>query len=329
MILPALLASAAPAAPGPDGQAPSAPWDVTASPGTGNITLSWKEPLYSNASAVEEYRITYGGSPAFMLNSATTTELAYVLDGLTAGKPCYLKVAARNSAGWGADSEVVSATPYGPPSAPLAFTAFATRTSVLLNWSAPTYAGPGGLVFHLFRNGVLIWSAGTMEYNDTSVLPGGHYSYSVAAQNQAGWGENSTLIDVVVAVPPGIPQDLRITSGEGSVTLEWTPPALTGTARIVGYEVFRKGSSGGFAYLATVAGTNFTDTGLRSGTTYHYKVCAMSSAGLGNLTREVTAAPLATAAERSATLTAVALAVVAAAAVIGVALFLLMRRRAR
>jgi hypothetical protein len=93
---------------------PSAPRNLVASAGIDNVTLSWNEPLYSNASSITGYMISYGTSPDSMLNQITWNQLVYVLDDLSEGQTYYFKVSAQNSAGWGPNSTIVAATPAAP-----------------------------------------------------------------------------------------------------------------------------------------------------------------------------------------------------------------------
>jgi hypothetical protein len=93
---------------------PSTPRDLVASAGIDNVTLSWNEPLYSNASSITGYVISYGTSPDSMLNQITWNQLVYVLDDLSKGQTYYFKVSAQNSAGWGPNSTTVAATPAAP-----------------------------------------------------------------------------------------------------------------------------------------------------------------------------------------------------------------------
>ncbi len=85
--------------------------------------------------------------------------------------------------------------------------------------------------------------------------------------------------------PPGAPTNLRATSsGQTQINLSWSPPANNGGAAITGYriEVSTDGSS--WSNLAANTGSTTTrrsHTGLTAGTTRHYRVSAINSAGTG------------------------------------------------
>ncbi len=102
-------------------------------------------------------------------------------------------MAASNSVGWGGNSSSEDGTPWGPPSIPTGLHAISGNGFVLLNWTIPSYLGPGTISYHLFRNGTLHWSGTSLEFNDTSVVNGIGYSYSVVAENDEGMGVEQQL----------------------------------------------------------------------------------------------------------------------------------------
>ena len=79
---------------------------------------------------------------------------------------------------------------------------------------------------------------------------------------------------------PSAPTGLVATAGNNQITLNWTPPASSGTAPITGYEILRSTTSGDESStpIATgVQGTSYTDFGLTDGVTYYYEVVAVSA----------------------------------------------------
>jgi titin len=75
------------------------------------------------------------------------------------------------------------------------------------------------------------------------------------------------------------------------VALTWTPPASNGGSALTGYEVWRADTAGGETFLATAAGTTYTDFAVSNGTTYYYQVKALNSVGPGPLSNELSATP--------------------------------------
>jgi hypothetical protein len=79
---------------------------------------------------------------------------------------------------------------------------------------------------------------------------------------------------------PSAPTGLVATAGNNQITLNWTPPASSGTAPITGYDILRSTTSGDESStpIATgVQGTSYTDFGLTDGVTYYYEVVAVNA----------------------------------------------------
>jgi predicted alpha-1,2-mannosidase len=85
---------------------------------------------------------------------------------------------------------------------------------------------------------------------------------------------------------PTAPSGVRAFGGYGLVSLNW--PASAGATS---YVVSRSTSSGNESAIATLATTNFTDTGVASGVEYFYTVSAKNSVGTSANSAEVTATP--------------------------------------
>ena len=85
--------------------------------------------------------------------------------------------------------------------------------------------------------------------------------------------------------PPGPPTGLTATvNGETQIDLTWSAPASDGGSAITGYriEVSANGSSWSDLEADTgTTGTSSSHTGLTAGSTRHYRVSAINSAGTG------------------------------------------------
>lgn len=77
----------------------------------------------------------------------------------------------------------------------------------------------------------------------------------------------------------------------GTVQLSWTTPYDGGTP-ITAYDVYRGTSSGAEVLVQTISqGTSYVDSGLTARTTYWYRVAAVTAAGEGARSNEVSATP--------------------------------------
>jgi hypothetical protein len=94
-----------------------------------------------------------------------------------------------------------------------------------------------------------------------------------------------------VVAPPNPPVGVSATAASGQVALAWSA-ASPGGAPLTGYAILRSTTSGAEAQIATAAATasTYTDTTVTNGTTYYYKIAAVTAVGQA-ASSEVTAAP--------------------------------------
>ena len=178
-----------------------------------------------------------------------------------------------------------------PPAAPTGLTAsLVAHDSLTLTWDNPQDGSITG--YRIMRGtdaGSLsaieddTGSAGT-EYTDTTVAAETTYHYAVLALSQDSAGSQSAAISVTTPAAPGPAAPTGLTAsriGHDSVTLAWDDP---GDASITGYRVMRGSDAGSLSAIEDdtgSAGTEYTDTTVAAGTTYHYAVLALSENGAG------------------------------------------------
>jgi fibronectin type 3 domain-containing protein len=121
----------------------------------------------------------------------------------------------------------------------------------------------------------------TTEFSLPPALPPGAYSLVVAAN-----GNPSAPMTFNYSPPPA-PTGLSAIIGDTQLGLSWNVvPGATS------YCVKRSNKSGlYYLTVATVGGTNYTDTGLLNGVTYYYVVTAVGSDGPSAYSSELAAAP--------------------------------------
>ena len=256
---------------------PSPPRDLKAVTGIENITLTWVAPAFSNASAIVGYLVYSGMSPNAMLNQIPSEKLGCFLSGLEKGQTYYFRVRAQNSAGWGLNSTTISGTPYGVPDMPRSLTAIEGDARIYLNWTAPGYLGPGSMIYHLFRDGSLIWNGPALAFRDSGLLNGVTYFYKVAASNFVGWGPNCSAISGMATklILPSPPTGLKAVEGCRMITLNWTVPSPIAPGTLA-YHLFRDG-----VLLWSGMTTEYIDSRLDNGAMYSYKVAASTVFGWG------------------------------------------------
>ena len=107
-------------------------------------------------------------------------------------------------------------------------------------------------------------------------------SYSVGAPGSAMVTVRDDDSNITV---PGVPTDLSSTGGDTRINLSWTAPGDDGGSPIIGYKI-EVSPDGNANWTELVATGNTTTTyahiGLAVGTTRHYRVSAINSAGAGD-----------------------------------------------
>ncbi len=137
------------------------------------------------------------------------------------------------------------------------------------------------------------WSGGQQTFNVNQQATGGQWvlltshkvfmqgtSGSVVLGNGTGATGSIVVADAVKfvmtssdLVAPSTPTNLTATTASATqINLSWT--ASTDNVGVTGYKIYRNG-----AYLTSVTGTSYSNTGLAEKTTYNYKVSAYDAAG--------------------------------------------------
>jgi predicted phage tail protein len=197
---------------------PGVPTQLVATPGDGQVQLSWRPPANDGGSAVLGYRLYWSQDPNGKFTLIPISGTSYLQSGLGDGLTYYYKVAAVNQVGEGPATEIVSVTTVTPltlPSAPTNVFARSESGAVVLSWNAP--ANDGGspithyLVYRGSDGGSMVWigSATGLAYTDGEVDPG-LYNYRVVAVNAVGVGALSEVVSVTVGAAPEVPSSISL-----------------------------------------------------------------------------------------------------------------------
>src|ERR1700685_1850802 len=268
---------------------PAAPMGVTAVAGNAQVTLNWTAS--SGATGYYVKRSTTSGGPYTQISTQATASDTDT--GLTNGTKYFYVVSADNSAGQGANSAEVTATPVlAAPSVPTGLAATAGNAQASLSWAATS----GASSYHVKRSATSgsetqISAPTSNSYTDTGLTNGTKYFYVVSAVNSGGESANSSEVAATPSAPltaPATPTGLHATGGNAQVSLSWS--ASTSAAS---YNVKRSTTNGG-PYNTAVASptvTNYTETPVTNGTTYYYVVSAVNSAGQSANSAQASATP--------------------------------------
>lgn len=237
-----------------------------------SISLGW-DPV-EGAASYNLYRSTASGSGyAFVANTEANS---FTDTGLSSDTSYYYRIAflygGLTESQWSPEFAVRTST--APPAAPTGQTAVAVNSSsVRLSWSAAAKATGYRVYRSPASNDAFekVYDGTALTFLDTGLTPDTAYRYKVTAFNAYGESEAATVqANTYQYDAPGGFQAAEKTAT--SVKLVWD--AIPGTK--VSYTVSRAASSSGsYSAIYTGTDTHYTDTGLKEGTGYYYKISAV------------------------------------------------------
>ena len=215
---------------------PSAPQDVVATAGDGEVVLEWS-PAAND-----------GGSNILPPTTAWTdagTALTATVDSLTNGRKYAFEVPVSDLGAGTTATE--TATPATVPGAPRHFSTTPGDGRIGLTWQAPANADTSAISRNEYRYAagasvpaVTGWTSAGQALTVTvdSLTNGTDYTFEVRAFSAVGAGEPAavTSAPAVEATAPTAPRGLFAASGDRAVTLTWDVPASNGGTPVRGYE---------------------------------------------------------------------------------------------
>jgi parallel beta-helix repeat protein len=214
---------------------PSEPTNLRIESGDHIINITWDTPVSNGGSPIIKYIIYRGASaPELAFFSEIDVTSFYIDTNVTNGITYYYRVAAKNKAGEGLQSNEVNATPSTVPSAPTDLSATTGDSYVHLFWASPFSDGGSSITNYIIYRAtisnypsILIEVGNILQYNDTTVENNISYYYKVSAKNAIGEGSKSHEIDATPQSPTILPED------ETTKEEDETPWLLIGIAAII------------------------------------------------------------------------------------------------
>jgi N-acetylneuraminic acid mutarotase len=284
--------------------APSAPTGVTATAGSGQVTISW-----SASTGATSYNLYWSTAPGVTTanNKIGGGSSPYVHAGLTNGAAYYYAVTAVNAVGESGLSAEVNATPTAvvtPPAAPTTILVAGGANSVGMTWSPVANATSYNLYWRTSpgvttSNGTKIANVGTYNstyndygYNHTGLTASTTYYYILTAVNAGGESApspeaNATTTAALTA--PSAPTGVTAVGASAQVTVSWGA-----SAGATSYNLYWSATSPVTTGSTKITGVTspYVHANLTNGIPYYYAVTAVNAVGESVLSAEVSATPL-------------------------------------
>ncbi len=272
---------------------PDAPRDLTATPGDGEVELTWKVPFEDGGAIILEYRIYRGTSPDDMhhLISLERTNTGYTVHSLFNGIEYWFYVVAVNEFGEGFTTPHVNATPRTVPTMPTNLMASPGDRSITLTWDPPVSDGGADVLgYHVYMKGPddasftrIARDVAIRQFVIPSLVNGLFYSFELSAVNLVGEGERSGTVDGVPMTTPTEPWKVTSDSIPRGVEFLWNTSNSTGGSEILRYWVYRGPSRTELEVVGNVTTEYFVDEEAQAGVTYYLAVCAENEMGNSTL----------------------------------------------
>ena len=199
------------------GYPPSAPTDLSASRGDGEVSLSWTAPTSNGTSAITHYEYRYAiGYPNISVwtdwTSTDSTSTSYDVTGLTNGTEHFFQLRAVNDTDASAVSNNLFVTPGLPPSAPIFF-ASSGDGQVTLFWTTPAYSGTSPITHYEYRYAInfspgnynftawISMGSAITSYPVTGLTNGTNHFFQIRAVNSDAAGAVSNNVFVTSQAP--------------------------------------------------------------------------------------------------------------------------------
>lgn len=283
--------------------------------GNAYVDLGWIAPN-GNGSAISDYDIQYRtSSPVGAWNSvvhAASTALTVRVGGLTNDVSYDFRVAAKNAAGLGPYSNVLSARPVPPaPNAPTALLTTPGSSKMSLAWTAPA-SGPAPTTYRIIYGksvycnpAVSPFTGCSAPQNTPNATPSAlitglanntGYNFAVYALNGSTVSLSAATAAASTPTVPGAPAITSVTPSRGKVNIIWTAPVSNGGVALTSYtlrygldtsacDLPSLGVTGAGCFevsgIAPAVTSKEINSGLTGGTRYKFAVFAYNEVGVG------------------------------------------------
>lgn len=275
---------------------PDAPTSLVISNlGSKNVNLGWTAPEFNGGASISDFRVALSRDEGNTWTSAkqyASTSQSISVSGLAPGTTYQVRVSAVNEVG--ASSYLTSSvtTLATEPVAPTGLRAFdQSTTSLALAWILPASNGGSAIVDYkvevssncsTFRT-INTTPSANLGVRITGLNPGTKYCFRVSTKTEVGYSLPSKVVEVTTfGYPPSAPTSLGVKASATSVTLSWKAATSTRGSAVRNYIVeYSKNYGTTWIKVKKPVSTSRTlvITGLKSTTTYLFRVTAVNDVG--------------------------------------------------
>lgn len=266
--------------------APLAPSLTSAQPADSAAILTFSAPSSDGGDPITGYAATC--DQGVTVHSGTPPNIT--VTGLINGTAYNCTVAVSNSLG-STSSNALSVTPRAAPAAPSITSADPLNGKASIAFTAPANDGGSAILGYRVSCSAGLTASGPVSPIEVGGMSNGTpYACTVAAQNAAGFGAESTPASVTPFGPPGAPTISSATPGNAQATVIFTAPAMDGGRPVSSYTASCSSAS---APTRTQSGPSspLVVTGMVNATAYDCTVTASNPAGPGAPSATVSVTP--------------------------------------
>jgi hypothetical protein len=237
---------------------------LTLTPASSSIYAAWTAP---SGNGLSSYMAFVNGS---QIGSNITAPASNVtLSGLTGASTYAVSIATVSSGGIGANTFANATT---TPAAPTIGTLTNTANSIVMPWTAPVGGNAVIANYTVYKANVIFATvaANVTSYTFSNLAPTTAYILGIAASDSAGRGP---VANVSTGTIPATPTIGNIRANATLVLMQWAS-----VGNVSYYNMYLSGN-----YVANVASTSYTFTGLIDTTPYTMGVSAVISGVEGNI----------------------------------------------
>ena len=261
---------------------PTAPFNVSATAGTGNAVVTWNAPTNDGGVPITLYTITSAPPDFSGILTMPFSPLSIIATPLTNGTSYTFNVLATNSKGDSPLSDPSPAVmPVGVPGPPTNVTAVRGNASADVTWDDPQNSGGSPITSYTVTStpGNITITGIQKPATFSTLVNGTQYTFTVFATNAIGDSIESTPSSPVTpATVPNAPLNPSATAGNGEAQVVWDFPLIDGGSPIINFTVISIPATTG-PQSTSDDSTTLIFTGLTNGTAYRFTVYATNLIG--------------------------------------------------